>query len=177
VTDGEAAVLRPPPLETTTARSSTSTPSSTPRRPPPQGSSSGACFVLLADALPFFLSLLARPGILPSLGSADLFWAHKCGVARAVGGGNRRCRGGGEQGQAVADHRCHGKLYYNVEEIGYANCSMKCRICATFDCTGPIPIVMVSCESSKTSTNAVLRESLKPLIYYAWIACQLVRLG
>jgi hypothetical protein len=58
-----------------------------------------------------------------------------------------------------------GKLYYNVEEIGYANCSMKCRICATFDCTGPIPIVMVSCESSKTSTNAALRESLKPLIY------------
>jgi len=34
-----------------------------------------------------------------------------------------------------------GKLYYNVEEIGYANCSMKCRICAAFDCTGLIATV------------------------------------
>ena len=34
-------------------------------------------------------------------------WAQEYGVVRAVGGGNRRCGGGGEQGQPVADHRCH----------------------------------------------------------------------
>jgi len=42
-----------------------------------------------------------------------------------------------------------GKLYYNVEEIGYANCSMKCRISAAFGCTVPIPIAMVCCASSR----------------------------
>ena len=40
-----------------------------------------------------------------------------------------------------------GKLYYNVEEIGYANCSMKCRICAAFDCTRLV--ATVRCASSR----------------------------
>ena len=51
-----------------------------------------------------------------------------CGVAGAVGGGGWCGRGVGQQGEALADHRhsTGGKLYYNVEEIGYATCLMKC---------------------------------------------------
>jgi hypothetical protein len=151
VTDGEGAVLRrvapPMPLESMMARSSTSTPSSTLRRPSPQGSSSGACFVLLADALPFSVCV----------GSS---W--DCDLAGFCGSGHRnmasRARWVKETGAAeVVESRGNlwlttgvtraGKLYYNVEEIGYANCSMKCRICVAFDCTGPI--AMVCCASSR----------------------------
>jgi hypothetical protein len=47
-----------------------------------------------------------------------------------------------------------GKLCYNVEETGYATCSMKCRSCASYVrflvvhyCTDPLS--MVWCASSK----------------------------
>ncbi|XP_025810615.1 uncharacterized protein LOC112888586 isoform X2 [Panicum hallii] len=67
------------------ARSSISTPSSTQLHPPPRGSSS----------------------VWPPARCVLQLRAQECGLTRAVGGRGRCRRGGGEQGQAVADHRRH----------------------------------------------------------------------
>ena len=51
-----------------------------------------------------------------------------------------------------------GKLCYNIEETGYATCSMKCRSCSiirflvVFICTGPLIMVVMVCFASSTGS-------------------------
>ena len=137
------------------ARSSISTPSWTQLHPPPRGSSSGECFAAVAVHEQFVLAPC------------------KCDTPAFCSGGRRnvasRARWVEEAGAAeVVESKGKlwmttgvtrgGKLCYNIEETGYATCSMKCRSCSiirflvVFICTGPLIMVVMVCFASSTGS-------------------------
>ena len=119
----------PPPPETMMARSSISTPSWTQLHPPPRGSSSGECFAAVAVHGQFVLApaSVTRPlnvfcGDRRMNVASRARWVEEAGAGEVVESkGKLWLTTGVTRGS---------KLCYNVEEIGYATCSMKCRSCA-----------------------------------------------